>query len=92
MKLNRPLGVLKLIMPRQNNELNRGKALSNCFSQLQSIHERHLNVRHNHIWLQTLHHFQRFFPVLRLVDDFKVNRFPIYFTDDAFAYILFIIH
>ncbi|MNG06132.1 hypothetical protein D3C84_893570 [compost metagenome] len=92
MQLNRPLGILKLIMPRQNNELNCRKALSNCLSQLQPIHERHLNIRHYYIRQQTLNHFQRFFAILRLIDNFKTNRFPIYFTDDAFAYILFIIH
>ncbi|MNI35941.1 hypothetical protein D3C73_899780 [compost metagenome] len=65
-------------------------AAADPLRELQSVHERHLDIRNDDIRQQTVNGFRRLAAVLRLIHDLKAVFLPVDLGDDSFSYILFV--
>ena len=86
------LCVLELVEAREDDDLDGRILLLQTPAELESIHERHLDVRHDDIRLLLLGHLQRFQSVVGIALHREAELLPVHLPDDHLDNILLVIH
>ena len=86
------LRILELVEAGEDDDLDGRILLLQTPAELESVHERHLNVRHDDVRLLLLSHLQRFQPVVGIALHREAELLPVHLPDDHLDDILLIIH
>ena len=92
LQMHRLFRIFKFVKARKEQDLSRGPLCLDVFAQLQAIHIGHLDIRHNDIRLEFLHHLKSLHPIIGISDYGKAEPFPIYLLYDYLDDFFLVIH
>ena len=76
-QMDRLFCVFKFIIAGKEQDLGSRELCLDPAGKFHTVHIGHFNIRHYHIRLKLLHHFQSFHPVIGIADDGKSKPFPV---------------